>query len=293
MALLKTRNYFSISIFFHVGVLALLTFSMRFASNIPVLENTNHEDIISAVVLGDSPKSKVITDPLNTPPPLLKAPPKVAPIKPPQEAKKDAIPLKVMPPKKKIIHEKPLAPKKKQEVVIKKRLPDTKQLEAKKQKIKELKMKSQFEKTLREQSELSLRQQLLNEEVKLQAKRERLARGDVDKYKALILQAISEHWIVPPQVDKHKYCMLMIHLAPGGTVLEVEVTRSSGDPSLDSSVRAAVMKASPLPVPINPDAFEPFRQFMLKVKPENIMGASRQGTSMAALKQPQMPIRSA
>lgn len=285
MALLKTRNYLSISIVCHLGVLTLLTLSMHFASQIPVLENTNHDDVINAVVLGDSPKSKVITDPLNTPPPLLKAPPKVAPIKPPQEAKKDAIPLKVLP-KKKIMHEKPLAPKKKQEVVIKKHVPDTKQLEAKKQKLKELKMKSQFEKTLREQSELSLRQQLLNEEVKLQAKRERLARGDVDKYKALILQAISEHWIVPPQVDKQKFCMLMIHLAPGGTVLEVEVTRSSGDPSLDSSVRAAVMKASPLPVPTNPDAFEPFRQFMLKVKPENIMGASRQGTSLAALKSP-------
>ena len=45
----------------------------------------------------------------------------------------------------------------------------------------------------------------------------------------------------------------------------------SGDPALDSSARVAVMKASPLPVPSNSDDFEPFRQFILKVKPENVV----------------------
>jgi colicin import membrane protein len=56
-------------------------------------------------------------------------------------------------------------------------------------------------------------------------------------------------------------------------VLDVQVTKTSGDPSLDSSARAAVLKASPLPVPSNPDEFDSFRQFALKVKPENIMDA--------------------
>jgi colicin import membrane protein len=40
--------------------------------------------------------------------------------------------------------------------------------------------------------------------------------------------------------------------------------------TLDRSARAAVFKASPLPVPKEPDAFEAFRQFILKVKPELI-----------------------
>jgi colicin import membrane protein len=63
----------------------------------------------------------------------------------------------------------------------------------------------------------------------------------------------------------------MIRLAPGGEVLQVSITKTSGDPSLDSSARAAVLKASPLPVPNDPALFAAFRQFALKVKPENIL----------------------
>jgi colicin import membrane protein len=98
-----------------------------------------------------------------------------------------------------------------------------------------------------------------------------MSQGVVDKYKALIIQSIGEHWLVPLQANKKLTSELMIRLGPGGKVLDVTITRSSGDPSLDSSARAAVMKASPLPVPDKPDEFEPFRQFVLKVKPENIV----------------------
>jgi colicin import membrane protein len=99
----------------------------------------------------------------------------------------------------------------------------------------------------------------------------------INKYKALILQAISEHWIIPTQVNKKLSCELMIRLAPSGNVLDVQVTKTSGDPSLDSSARAAVLKASPLPVPSKGSEFEPFRQFVLKVKPENILKTMEAG----------------
>ena len=77
---------------------------------------------------------------------------------------------------------------------------------------------------------------------------------------------------MPTQANKKLYCELMIRVAPGGMVLDVQVTKTSGDPSLDSSARAAVLKASPLPVPPDTAAFESFRQFVLKVKPENVLG---------------------
>ena len=76
---------------------------------------------------------------------------------------------------------------------------------------------------------------------------------------------------MPTQVDKKLTCELMIRIAPGGMVLDVQVTKTSGDPSLDSSARIAVFKASPLPVPADPQAFAAFRQFILKVKPQNII----------------------
>ena len=105
----------------------------------------------------------------------------------------------------------------------------------------------------------------------MQGTQTRQAQGEVNKYKALILQSISEHWMIPPQVDKTLSCELRIRLAPGGEVLDVQVTRSSGDVALDHSARAAVLKASPLPVPTNADEFEAFREFALKVKPENVL----------------------
>ena len=124
---------------------------------------------------------------------------------------------------------------------------------------------------LKTQSEASLRDHLLDENIKLQGQQSRQAQGVVDKYKALIIQAISEKWLVPPQSNKKLSSELLIRLAPGGMVLSVDVTKSSGDPALDSSARAAVLKASPLPVPNDTGAFEPFRQFVLKVKPENVI----------------------
>ncbi len=66
----------------------------------------------------------------------------------------------------------------------------------------------------------------------------------------------------------------MIRLAPGGLVLDAQVTKSSGDQALDSSARAAVFKASPLPVPKKLTEFEAFRQFVIKFTPKDVLTSS-------------------
>ncbi len=170
-----------------------------------------------------------------------------------------------------MLQEKKLAEKKLREMAEKNLMADILKQSKKQQKIRQKQIESKFQKTLREQAEKSLRQQLLDEEIKLKGTQTRLAQGVVDKYKALIIQNISEHWIVPVQADKTRYSVLLIRVAPGGAVLDVQITKSSGDPALDSSAKVAVLKSSPLPVPSDPEAFEPFRQFVLKVKPENII----------------------
>jgi len=117
----------------------------------------------------------------------------------------------------------------------------------------------------------SLQQQMLQEQKRLASVMTQQTRGVVDKYRALILQTISQRWIIPPNVDKHLTAELLVRLAPGGLVLDVELIKSSGDEALDRSARAAVFKSSPLPVPTDTDAFESFKQFVLKVKPENVL----------------------
>ena len=92
--------------------------------------------------------------------------------------------------------------------------------------------------------------------------------GEVNKYKAMILQAIGRQWILPEHVDSRLASKFHIRLAPNGTVLEVSLIHSSGDSLLDRSAQLAIYKASPLPVPVDTATFDIFRDISLTVRPE-------------------------
>lgn len=96
--------------------------------------------------------------------------------------------------------------------------------------------------------------------------------GEVDKYKALIVNAIGRNWILPEHADSGLSSQFRIRLAPDGMVLEVSLTRSSGNPLLDRSAQTAIYKASPLPVPTNAETFNLFRDINLTVRPEQARG---------------------
>ena len=96
--------------------------------------------------------------------------------------------------------------------------------------------------------------------------------GEVDRYKALIISAISRQWILPDNTQNNLSSQFRIRLAPDGSVLEVSLTRGSGDSVLDHSAQSAIYKASPLPVPADPEAFNTFRDISLTVRPENARG---------------------
>lgn len=104
------------------------------------------------------------------------------------------------------------------------------------------------------------------------AERQARIAGEVDKYKALIVNAIGRNWILPENVDSSLSSQFRIRLAPDGMVLEVSLTRSSGDPLLDRSAQTAIYKASPLPVPKDAETFNLFRDISLTVRPEQVRG---------------------
>ena len=106
----------------------------------------------------------------------------------------------------------------------------------------------------------------------LDAQRNALTAGEVDKYKALIIGAISRQWILPENADSKMSSQFRIRLAPNGVVLEVSLIRSSGDAILDRSAQSAIYKASPLPVPSDPNTFNVFRDISLTVRPESTRG---------------------
>lgn len=115
-------------------------------------------------------------------------------------------------------------------------------------------------------------QQMLQQEVTATNDAQETAanQGEIDKYKALIIQAISQQWIVPSGAQEDEVATLTVRLAPGGVVLSVSIAQSSGDPALDRSAKVAVLNASPLPVPGDAALFDRFRVINLTVKPQGI-----------------------
>jgi colicin import membrane protein len=137
--------------------------------------------------------------------------------------------------------------------------------------LKQQKLKLEKETKRRKEIQKAMQQQIVEEQRQM-AEHDRQVQAEIDKYKALIIQTISQHWIVPSDVAKNISCQLIVNVAPGGEILSVNLTRSSGNSILDRSARSAVLKSSPLPVPKNAELFDNFRQLMLTVRPEGIEG---------------------
>ncbi|MBA3536485.1 MAG: cell envelope integrity protein TolA [Tatlockia sp.] len=133
--------------------------------------------------------------------------------------------------------------------------------------------KEELERAAKEKADLAEenRQSAIQQAAANAAKKALLA-GEVNKYKAMILNAIGQKWIKPENVDRSLSSQFRIRLAPDGAVLAVSLTRSSGDAILDRSAQTAIYKASPLPVPRDASTFELFRDINLTVRPENVRG---------------------
>jgi len=85
-----------------------------------------------------------------------------------------------------------------------------------------------------------------------------------------ITALIQSVWRFPPSAKHDEEVTLRIYLVPTGEVTEVVLLESSGNPALDRSAEQAVWKVATFPVPEDSVIFEKkFRQFVLKLKPEN------------------------
>jgi colicin import membrane protein len=80
--------------------------------------------------------------------------------------------------------------------------------------------------------------------------------GVVDEYRTVLSQAIERSWIRPPSAKAGLECTLHVSQAPGGTVVDVKLGACNGDQSVRESIVNAVYRASPLPAPRDPRAFE-------------------------------------
>lgn len=148
------------------------------------------------------------------------------------------------------------------------------QLEA--EKLAELNKKKMVEKAkadkIKAEAERKKQMLIADQQAAQRAQSQARLAGEVNKYKALIVNAIGRNWILPENVDSSLSSQFRIRLAPNGMVLEVTLTRSSGDSLLDRSAQTAIYKASPLPVPSDIETFNLFRDISLTVRPEQVRG---------------------
>lgn len=227
---------------------------VKFSSRKPNYGFMGSGRVINAVTVRERDLKKKVVPKKNPDPKVVKRK------KPKPVIKKKTVDIK----KKKIIAAKELAAKK---ALLQKK---KKEEEARKERLK---------KEMMEKRELEIKEALFNE---LKAERdqlskelqeaERIARlGKIDKYKALVMQALDSNWIKPIGINDGDYCKVMIKVAPGGVVLNLDVVSSNGNEALERSAKASVMKSSPLPVPEDKKLFDEFRAIKVTFKEEGVV----------------------
>lgn len=93
-----------------------------------------------------------------------------------------------------------------------------------------------------------------------------LSQQEVDRYIAMMQQAVQSHWKVPAGVDSSTPDPLVeMTLRRDGSVLSARITESSGNASLDQTLISAIYAASPFQLP--KQQFEAFRTNHLRFRP--------------------------
>ncbi len=114
-----------------------------------------------------------------------------------------------------------------------------------------------------------LRQQQLALQQQLQAQQSAAQASTVSHYKSRIRAKFKRYVILPPDIQGNPQAEFDVTLLPGGDVLDVKLTRSSGNAAYDEAVKRAIYKAVPLPLPPGGELFSAFRELHLQFRPKD------------------------
>jgi len=90
--------------------------------------------------------------------------------------------------------------------------------------------------------------------------------GALAAYLALIRQKVERNWVRPPGAKPGLECEILVTQIPGGQVTGVRMGTCNADDAVRRSIEAAVLRASPLPLPDEAALFE--RNLRFTFKPE-------------------------
>ena len=74
-------------------------------------------------------------------------------------------------------------------------------------------------------------------------------------YQFAIANKIQRSWAMPTSVTPETVCIVMVRQTRTGDVISANIVSCNGDDAVKRSAEAAVQRASPLPLPSNPDVF--------------------------------------
>lgn len=153
----------------------------------------------------------------------------------------------------------------KKEKLEKEKVEKKKEDEAKKKREKEELEKKKREDDKRRKEE---------ETAKAEAERERATqaaarKAEFDRFVDAIRAKIRGRANVPDTVTGKPEVHVLIKILPGGEVLDIRITRRSGNPTYDTAIERGIRSASPLPVPpANSELFPQFRELNLIIQHE-------------------------
>lgn len=110
-----------------------------------------------------------------------------------------------------------------------------------------------------------LEEERRREEAARQAERAARLQTMRDQYILMIAQDVENSWIRPVSSRQGQSCEVIVTQASSGDVIDVRVQSCDSTDTFRESVKRAVMRASPLPLPPDPELFE--RQIHFTFKP--------------------------
>lgn len=111
-----------------------------------------------------------------------------------------------------------------------------------------------------------LEEQRMEEEARRQAERAARLQTQREQYIIEIAHQVENNWLRPVGGTEGQSCDVMVTQTMSGDVIDVMVQSCTGDNAFQRSVERAVRKASPLPLPPDPELFD--REIHFTFKPQ-------------------------
>ena len=254
----RIRSVF-LAVAVHAAFFALIVFGVTWQSRPDVPVQAELWDKLPPAPSKAAPKAEpkpAEAEPVKEQPEPVKTAPKPPEVKPEPLKPDPAI-------AKKLEREK--REKEKQEKAELERAQKQKEDEARKKRDKE-----ETEKKKREEEKRRKDDELAKAEAeKARAQAAVAKKSEIDGYIERIKNSIRGRANVPDTVTGNPEVQVRIRVLPGGEVLDITITKRSGNPTYDAAIERGIRSASPLPVPAaSSELFPQFRDLTLNIRHE-------------------------